>query len=127
MSQLTLGQAGVVERDKIIIDIPDGERLMDLNGTKIKVSLWKDYFGKAKEFFEGEHYVPHIEIISVEKRNLPPAKDTGYIPPIPNILTETGYRSYFFPFEILEDHKTYEEVVESVLKADNKWVDIKWC
>lgn len=116
MTQLTFEDMEDGKRKEIKIDIPDGEREIELNGVKTTVKLEKDYLGHAKKFFNGEFYCPHLEIQSEGK--YPNRKK--------NILTDTGYRSYFFDFWILEESKTYEEVVEKILKADNKWVEIKW-
>lgn len=102
--------------------VKDQGRIIELNGVMVKVILRKDYFSKAEKFYVGENYCPHIEVRSVKDKE-------------PNILTETGYRSCFFNFWVLEDYKTFEGVVvcvlNEVLNENNKnkskeKLSIKW-
>ena len=91
------------KRKEIKINIPDQERIIDLNGVKVWVKFKIDFFGDAKTFYEGEHYCPHIEVRSFNDKE-------------PNIMTETGYRSCFFDFWVVQESNSFEEMVESVLK-----------
>jgi len=92
-------------RKEVEIKIKDQERIIDLNGVKVWVKFKIDFFGDAKKFYEGEHYCPHIEVRSVDEEQ-------------PNIITETGYRSCFFDFWVVQESKSFEEMVESVLKSN---------
>jgi len=99
------------KRKEIDIKILDQERIINLNGVKVCVKFKRDYFGNAQIFYVGEDYTPHIEIQSLNNE--------------PNVLTETGYRSYFFWFDTLKESKSFEEMVEKVLKnsLDYDWKD----
>jgi len=90
------------KRKEIDIKINDQEKIINLNGVKVMVKFKRDYFGNAKMFYVGEYYTPHIEIQSLNNE--------------PNVLTETGYRSCFFNFWVLEESNSFEELVETVLK-----------
>jgi len=100
------------KRKEIEIKIRDQNRTIYINGVKVEVRFKIDFFGNAQVFYVGESYVPHIEIQSVNEKE-------------PNILTETGYRSCFFNFWVLEEAKSFEELVETVLKSnlDYSWKD----
>jgi len=96
------------KRKEIEIKIRDQEKIMNLNGVKVKVRFKIDYFGDAQVFYVGESYCPHIEIQSINEKE-------------PNIITETGYRSCFFDFWVVEESKSFEEMVERIMKRDLDW------
>ena len=47
---------------------------------------------------------------------------------VPNLLTETGYRSWFFYPDEVEEFNTIKEVIEDYVKfrADGKYYEIEW-
>jgi len=96
------------KRKEIDIKIRDQKRIIDLNGVKVEVRFKIDFFVDAQVFYEGDIYCPHIEIQSINEKE-------------PNVLTETGYRSCFFDFWIVEESKSFEEMVERILKRDLEW------
>lgn len=115
MSQMTLSGKTIEQQEEerkrgkeIKINIPNQEKIIYLNDVKIKVKFKSDFLGNTQKFYEGLHYVPHIEIQSFNDK--------------PNILTEGGYRSCFFDFWFLREAKDFKELVEKVLKNEFEYI-----
>ena len=110
-NQLNFFDLGHLKKREIPIKIKSQKRFLLINGKKVEADFKANYFNEnPDEVYEEDGCNPHLEIKGQ-----------------PNIITETGYRSIFFDFEILKEATSFEEMVENLLKSQTtKPIIIKW-